>query len=132
MDRFNPSLNSSGGRLLTHNNSTLYSTTSRMGRKLTLTSRTKLSSLLKTNQREEIVSQLGENAVINEIIIEKKSRQQVMFGLTLMLMSGVLYSGLATLVRWASDLGYSAAEILVYRASVQMVVAGTTYYFKSK
>eukprot|EP01084_Bolivina_argentea_P021475 39900_1 len=85
----------------------------------------KLVSLLQTTQQSLIRGK-------NDDEIEKKSKEKVILGIVLMLLSGVLYSGLASLVKWGSDLGYNAAEILVYRASVQMCVAGTSYYLQAR
>ena len=65
-------------------------------------------------------------------VIRKRSKKQAILGFTLMLISGVLYAGLATLVKWGFTLGYSAAEMLTYRASVQMVVASALYIIKYK
>eukprot|EP01084_Bolivina_argentea_P077650 140889_1 len=87
-------------------------------------SKTKLGSLLSKTQRDEIVSKLGKESIV---LVERKTKQTVILGLSLMLTSGVLYSLLATFVRWGSTLGYSAAEILVYRASIQMIVAAISY-----
>ena len=57
----------------------------------------------------------------------RKSKKNALIGLLLMFISGILYSFLATLVRWGSNLGYNAAEILIYRASVQVIVALILY-----
>lgn len=67
-----------------------------------------------------------------QVELKDKPKKNIIIGLILMLMSGVLYAGLATFVKWASTLGYSAAEILVYRASVQIIVAGISYYIQIK
>eukprot|EP01083_Nonionella_stella_P014476 40645_1 len=63
----------------------------------------------------------------NQMCTTTKSKRAIIIGVLLMFASGLLYSGLATLVRWGSMLGYSAAEILVYRSSVQIIVAITAY-----
>ena len=87
-------------------------------------SRSRLSTLLTEKARNDIASQARGNA--REF--ESRSKRNVILGLSLMLTSGVLYSLLATLVRWGNKLGYSPAEILMYRASVQMIVAALSYY----
>ena len=96
-------------------------------RKSTLETQSKLTSLLRKEARDDLIDTVATTGNLDINLIERKSKQKVIFGLILMLMSGVLYSLLATLVHWAFTLGYSAAEILVYRASVQMIVASTSY-----
>ena len=43
-----------------------------------------------------------------------------------------LLSGLAALVTWGSELGYSSAELLIYRAFVQTLVAFVSHFFQSQ
>eukprot|EP01084_Bolivina_argentea_P261457 441843_1 len=67
-----------------------------------------------------------------ENAIESHSRKQTILGVLLMLLSGLLYSWLTTLVKWATILGYSSAEVIVYRSFIQIIIASIQYCIKRR
>eukprot|EP01084_Bolivina_argentea_P284962 488529_1 len=55
--------------------------------------------------------------------IEEDTPNSTVVGVIVMLISGSLYAILAALVKWSSNLGYNAANVLFYRAAFQTVLA---------
>eukprot|EP01084_Bolivina_argentea_P248632 415942_1 len=54
---------------------------------------------------------------------QKQERKITIFGVCIMLFGAICYSGLVSIVKWASNLGYASMQILLFKASTQIAIA---------